>query len=95
MSQLEQVQPVDALMSAMAEGKKISPQLARESGYDVHVLQRYMNLAVPKLDSLEAYKPLAIWLRETKDSHVRSEQDLKYYKEVLRLMQVYVNINQP
>lgn len=88
-------QAVQTLMQAFAKGVPISLRLARASGYDIYVLQQYMDIAAPQLESLSDYKPLLAWLREHKDTHVSCKQDLKPYTDVLRVMQFYVNVNEP
>lgn len=90
MSEMDFEQAAQQLMRAFAGGESITHRVARYSGYDVHALQRCMELFASELESLPNYSPLAVRLRENDRMNVTSEQDLHSYRNVVQLMELYV-----
>jgi hypothetical protein len=89
------MEAIQAFMKATATGETITRRVAQLSGYDVHALQRCMDVAAPELELLSGFKPLGLWLRVSEDSLVTSEQELEDYRRVREIMRLYVNINRP
>jgi hypothetical protein len=85
---------VTELLTALVSGERIEDKLARDSGYDVHVFQKYMDLAAPSLDHLRGYKPLFVWLRNHDDEiQITSQQDVSQYNKVLRINRNFVQLD--
>lgn len=84
-------QAANELMKAFVSDVKISPLIARCSGYDVHALQHCMNVFRPEISALPGYKPLAEWLSDREDTvFTRGEEETRTFESVIQLMQLYV-----